>query len=160
MTGAPTPDIGPTPEEKKFLCDEMLGKLAKWLRLLGYDTTYLNTQDDGMLAHVAEQEGRILLTRDKQLAGRIKQGLYIVDEDPDYQLIQVFKVFGLSKDRALSLCSLCGYSLITVPKEKAYGKVPQKIYQLQTEFWYCSRCQKFYWRGSHYDKFTDRIEKL
>jgi hypothetical protein len=152
---------GPKPVEiPKFLCDEMLGKLAKWLRLLGYDTTYLQTQDDGMLVLVAEQEGRILLTRDKQLSTRVKRGLYLDSEDPDVQLIQVFKNYGLSKDRALTLCSVCGYSLITVPREKAQGKVPPKIYELQGEFWYCSRCQKFYWKGSHYDKITDRIDKL
>jgi hypothetical protein len=147
-------------EAHRFLCDEMLGKLAKWLRLLGYDTTYLNTTDDGMLALVAEQEGRILLTRDKQLSSRVKRGLYIDSDDPDLQLIQVFTKFNLSKDKALTLCSVCGYSLITVPKEKAYGKVPPKIYDLQEEFWFCSRCQKFYWKGSHYDKITDRIDKL
>jgi hypothetical protein len=161
MSGGLTPFTGPKPEEiPKFLCDEMLGKLAKWLRLLGYDTTYLNTTDDGMLALVAEQERRILLTRDKQLSSRVKHGLYIDSDDPDMQLIQVFSKFSLSKDRALTLCSVCGYSLITVPKEKASGKVPPKIYEIQKEFWFCSRCQKFYWKGSHYDKITDRIDKL
>ena len=161
MDGDLTPQLGPTPEElPKFLCDEMLGKLAKWLRLLGYDTTYVKSQDDGILVLVSEQEHRILLTRDKQLVTRVKRGLYLDSEDPDEQLMKVFLKFGLSKDRALTLCSVCGYSLITVPKENAMGKVPSKIYEIQNEFWYCSRCHKFYWKGSHYDKITDRIDKL
>jgi uncharacterized protein with PIN domain len=161
MDGGLTPLLGPKPQEMpKFLCDEMLGKLAKWLRLLGYDTSYLKSQDDGMLALVAEQENRILLTRDKQLSTRVKRGLYLESEDPDEQLMMVFTTYGLTKDKALTLCSVCGYSLITVPKERAFGKVPSKIYAVQSEFWYCSRCQKFYWKGSHYDKITDRIDKL
>ena len=144
----------------RFLCDEMLGKLAKWLRLLGYDTTYEKTKDDGLLIIMAEKEHRVLLTRDKQLSERMKGAFLIDSDDPDDQLIQVFSAFGLSKDKALTLCTVCGHVLNQVVKEKAKGRVPPKVFELQDEFWYCVRCDKYYWRGSHYDKITDRIEKL
>lgn len=156
MEGAVTPND----KEKRFLCDEMLGKLAKWLRLLGYDTTYEKTKDDGLLMIIAEKEGRILLTRDKVLSERAKGAVYIRSDDPDEQLVQAFRELNLSKDRALSLCSVCGHSLTQVVKEKAQGRVPPKVFDLNEEFWFCSRCKKFYWRGSHYDKITDRIERL
>jgi uncharacterized protein with PIN domain len=162
MNGALTPhEDGPGKgKDARFLCDEMLGKLAKWLRLLGYDTSYIKTKDDGILLVIAEQEGRILLTRDKALHQRAKDSAYILSDDPDEQLQQVFQDYKLSKDKALTICSVCGRSLRQVVKEKAEGKVPEKVYELQDEFWYCAKCHKFYWKGTHVEKIVGRIEKL
>ena len=157
MDGALTPEQG---GERRFLCDEMLGKLAKWLRLLGYDTSYIKTKDDGILMVIAEKEGRVLLTRDKELHIRCKNSTYIKSDDPDMQLEQIFREYGLSKDKALTMCSVCGRALQQVVKEKAEGKVPEKVYDLQDEFWFCSKCKKFYWKGTHVNKIVDRIDKL
>lgn len=158
LDGALTPEGGQG--EPRFLCDEMLGKLSKWLRLLGYDTSYIKTKDDGVLIVIAEKEGRILLTRDKELNKRCKRSSFIESDDPDEQLQQVFKEYGLSKDKALSICSVCGRALQQVVKEKAEGKVPEKVFELQDEFWFCNKCNKFYWKGSHVEKIVDKIDKL
>jgi len=157
MDGALTPEHG---GELKFLCDEMLGKLAKWLRLLGYDTSYIKTKDDGILMVIANKENRILLTRDKELHQRCAHSTFLKSDDPDLQLEQIFKEYGLSKDKALSMCSVCGRALQQVVKEKAEGKVPEKVYELQEEFWFCNKCNKFYWKGTHVNKIVDKIEKL
>lgn len=159
MEGAVTP-VGKEKKDPSFLCDEMLGKLAKWLRLLGYDTSYIKTKDDGILVIISQKEDRFLLTRDKELSKRTENACYIESDDPDMQLIQVFRKYGLSKDRALTLCSVCSQVLTPVVKEKAQGRVPDRVYELNDEFLYCGRCHKFYWKGSHYDKITDRIDKL
>ena len=144
----------------KFLCDHMLGTLAKWLRFLGYDTAYPGPLEDAALMETCAREGRVLLTRDKELASRAPNALRIQSEILEKQMEEVTKAFGLRTDRALSLCSLCNVQIVPLPREEARGQVPEGVFARQTEFWRCPSCHRVYWKGSHYDAMRRQIESL
>lgn len=144
----------------KFLCDHMLGTLAKWLRFLGYDTVYPGPIDDGDLKALAVRENRVLLTRDKELSGRVAGALYVGSDDLDEQFTQVVRAFSLDSGSAMSRCSVCNELIEAVPKEQAKGRVPEGVYSRQREFWFCRRCGKFYWQGSHYDAMWTKFREI
>ena len=144
----------------KFLCDHMLGTLAKWLRFLGHDTAYPGAAEDTELKALVEAEGRTLLTRDRELSGRVAGSVYVMSDDLDEQLLQVMGAFALPADLSLTRCSLCNTTLDDVPKEDARGKVPEKVLEHQEKFWHCPTCGRFYWQGSHWDNMTTRLHGL
>ncbi len=144
----------------KFLCDHMLGTLAKWLRLLGQDVTYPGPVGDNDLKAAAEKEGRTVLTRDRELAGRVPGGLYVASDDLDEQLLQVTRAFGIPPRLSAERCSVCNTPLESVPKADAAGKVPEKVLEFQQEFWRCPTCNRFYWKGSHWTRMEARLRAL
>jgi uncharacterized protein len=151
----------------KFLADRMLGKLAKWLRFLGYDTLYPSIEDDDELIKICRAENRILLTRDRNLVlskNKIQDlpGVcYVESDNPDLQLIQVVNDLDLKAgDKILSRCSDCNQEIVQVNKEQVKGNVPDGVYNRQDTFWYCETCDKYYWHGSHYDKILAKLESL
>lgn len=144
----------------RFLCDHMLGTLAKWLRFLGYDTLYPGPLDDGELKALAARDTRVLLTRDKQLGGRAPGSLYVEGDDLDEQFTQVVRSFGLNSENAMSRCSVCNELIERVPTEKAKGHVPEGVYSRQTEFWWCRQCGRFYWQGSHFDAMWAKFREI
>ncbi len=143
--------------EIRFVVDHMLGKLAKYLRFMGYDVYYPpRDMDDDEIIRVARKEGRIVITRDKELAIRTN-GIYIDSVDYREQLKIVVKKFNLhiDKDKFLSRCSICNEPLVKISKEEAREKVPEYVYQTHTEFYKCPKCHRIYWYGTH----TERIER-
>lgn len=144
----------------KFLCDHMLGTLAKWLRFLGYDTAYPGPLDDNGLKSLAAQEQRILLTRDHELSGRVPGALYIESDDLDEQFVQVVGGFHLTAEDALTRCSVCNVPIDSVPKEDAKGRVPNGVYSRHREFWRCRQCGRFYWPGSHFDRVLAKLQEV
>ncbi len=144
----------------KFIADNMLGKLAKYLRFLGYDTLYFSEdRGDDFIIEMAEKEDRIILTRDRELHKiAIKRGLRsILIEEMDFkkQLKFLKEKLNLSSENMLSLCSICNYPLRKIPREYAVGKVPEKVLEYADEFYICDKCGRIYWYGSH----TEKIEK-
>lgn len=144
----------------KFLCDHMLGTLSKWLRFLGYDTAYPGPLEDNEIATLATSEGRVLLTRDKELSGRIPSALYVESDDPDAQLAQVAGAYRLNAENALSRCSVCNVLIDPVRKEEAKGRVPDGVYSMYREFWRCRQCGRFYWHGSHVDHVLEKVREV
>ena len=144
----------------KFLCDHMLGTLAKWLRFLGYDTAYPGPLDDGDLKTLAAREDRVLLTRDFELNGRVPGSMYIESDDLDEQFVQVVCAFRLTAEGALSRCSVCNVPIEAVPKEEASGRVPDGVYSRQRDFWRCRQCGRFYWPGSHFDRVLAKLREM
>jgi uncharacterized protein with PIN domain len=151
----------------KFLADQMLGKLAKWLRYLGYDTLYPPTMDDDKLVKICRVQHRILLTRDRNLANSTNKhydlpGVYYIESDnPDLQLSQIIQDLNLKfDDSVLTRCGECNDRIIEVNKEQVEGKVPKGVYDRQDKFWWCKNCKRYYWRGSHYDQILAKIELL
>ncbi len=145
----------------KFLADNMLGRLATWLRLLGYDTTYLPQADDPELARIARAEDRILLTRDVELTRR--RGVHrvlIESEKVEEQLRQVFSAFGLSARQAFSRCAVCNVTLEETRKDRVRGEVPPYVFQTHDRFLRCPRCQRVYWRGTHWAHMLAQIEDM
>ena len=130
----------------------MLGKLARKLRILGFDTLYESSIEEEEVLEKAK--GRILLTRDKELAKRAG-GVYIESDDYREQLRTVAKKFGLSDENMLTRCSVCNEVLVPIDKEKIKDRVPKYVYEHHDEFYICPKCNRVYWYGSH----TERIEK-
>ena len=139
----------------KFLVDHMLGKLAKYLRFLGYDTYYpKNRMSDDDLIKIAKDEGRIIITRDKELARR-SGGFYVPSENYLEQLKMVIERYNLKDDMMLTRCSICNEILVPVNKERVKDKIPPYVYEHQNEFYICPKCGRVYWWGTH----TERIER-
>lgn len=147
-----------TPVEPRFLVDHMLGRLVTWLRLLGCDTLYAGAMEDAQIARQAQQEGRIVLTRDRELARRSNILSILVDsEHVDEQLAQVVRQCHISTAAASPRCTLCNGELADMPREQAQGRVPPYVYQTQQRFLLCSTCGHIYWQGTHWEGMTRRL---
>ena len=145
-------------EPLQLLADGMLGKLAKWLRLLGYDTAYDNAATDLELARRARAEGRILLTRDRELAGRRGlRTLLIQSEILEEQVREVQDALGPPPDPALSRCAVCNAALETVSSEEVADCVPPYVLRTQAEFRLCPGCRRVYWAGSHMEMMREQL---
>ncbi len=146
----------------RFVADHMLGRLAKWLRILGYDTVYSPSLDDPDLVRISQAEGRLLLTRDTGIARRKGVDCLLVNSDKlDEQLAQVVRHCGLHLDGELmSRCLRCNEVLDEVHRETARDRVPPYVWQTQSQFRRCPACSRLYWRGTHWDKMRERIAAL
>jgi hypothetical protein len=139
----------------------MLGTLAKWLRILGYDTLYDPRLDDHQLVRLARAEGRVLLTRDRPLAGRRGlRALLVASEDLDEQLRQVLVELELEPDRTYSRCPVCNGGLEAISHDEARAYVPPYVAQTQAEFKHCSSCGRIYWQGSHWQQMEEHLSRL
>ncbi len=140
----------------RLLADGMLGRLARWLRLQGYDTAYDNRADDLQLAHRARAEGRVLLTRDHELAARRGlRTLLIESEVLEEQLRQVRETLGPPPEPALLRCSVCNAVLEPVDDAQVADCVPPYVLRSHKEFKRCPGCGRVYWAGSHVERMKD-----
>jgi len=145
----------------RFLADAMLGTLARWLRILGYDTAYDAGLDDDGVVRLARGEGRIILSRDTGFLPRKGvQVLYVTSEILEQQIAQLLGAFRLPVDHPFSRCPVCNGVLKAVCKEEARGQVPTYVLQTQPEFHLCPSCQRFYWRGTHWQGMWNRVSSL
>ena len=146
--------------------DVNAGKLAKWLRILGYDTLFINGLDDDELIRIAINEGRILLTKDTGILrrrvvfnGELKLVL-IRDDDVKGQIRQVVQTLNLDHSRPFSLCLECNQPLIPREKEEVQNLVPPYVFKTQTQYVQCPSCHRIYWRGTHWQRMKGELEKL
>jgi len=145
--------------EYRFVVDHMLGSLARWLRMLGYDSFYNRDAGDAELFEIAEKENRIILTRDKELAER-GQGYFVPSTSLEDQLAAVGRRYGLSFRPDRIRCSVCNGELDGIEAAEVRELVPKKSLDNSTEFWRCGDCGKIYWNGTHWDKILERFQKL
>lgn len=145
----------------KFIADIMVGRLAKYLRMAGYDVLYTNTASDNQIIKKARETDRIVLTRDSLMLTRreFKKGtvkyLFIKDDKLKNQLNQIKSDLKVSLKPNLVRCIECNRKLIKVKKEDVKNKVPPYVYKTQQNFLYCKKCDKYYWRGTHYDNIRN-----
>lgn len=142
----------------KFIADVMLGKLAKRMRLLGYDVLYDNRADDNEIIRLALEQDRVILTRDTGLATRplAKNHFFIESDDPDEQLKQLVDHFSLLSARhSLTRCSICNESLTPISKSEAKDLVPEHVYKKHIGFFQCNTCRKIYWKGTHVESMRN-----
>ena len=140
------------PSNVQFAADVVLGSLAKWLRILGFDTFYSNNIDDNQLLETAWREKRILLSKDHQLIYGVnpKQALLIESKKMPQQLRQVVTAFHLNHFVALfSRCVDCNVQVVPIEKAAIKEKVPAFVYQNYDEFWVCPECRQVFWPGTH-----------
>jgi|YNPMSStandDraft_2_1061718.scaffolds.fasta_scaffold00068_33 uncharacterized protein with PIN domain len=141
--------------QEKFLADCMLGKLARWLRIAGYDTRYFRYAEDHKLIAIARFEGRILLTRDRALSQRAKEIAYFVQaESLEHQLKEVLTRFDLPLRLSLARCPDCNATLLDASFQEVKLKIPLFVSLSFQEFKKCPLCQKVYWPGTHWQKIT------
>jgi len=145
--------------EIKFIADVMVGKLARWLRVLGFDVAYSNTFEDDEIVRIAETEARVILTRDRGLAARriAAQCLFIQGDDHREQIRQVVTTFDLKRFNVFSRCLQCNALLQEIDKDAAFEKTPPYIYLTQDRFAQCPSCGRVYWRGTHTDDMLKRL---
>ncbi len=134
----------------RFIADTMLGRLARWLRLMGCDVEYPRRATDDELLFMALVERRKLLTRDVALAKKAGAAAYLVRANSLWdQLREVASQFGLRMELRLRRCPVCNGEVVEVPRESVEGAVPRYTFLTHRRFWRCSRCGKIFWRGSH-----------
>ena len=151
--------------EPKFVVDVNVGRLAKWLRAMGYDALFVPDIDDGGLVRTAQQEGRIILTRDRQLLERrvVTLGqIRVVLLRSDHFLLQLRQVtteLGLTAANDFTRCIECNAMLRNLDKEQVRDRVPPFVFQTQEEFKECPACHKVYWRGTHWRNMKHELTR-
>jgi hypothetical protein len=139
----------------------MLGRLARWLRLLGYDAAYEKDADDLHLARRARAEGRVLLTRDHALAARRGlETLLIASETLEEQIEQVQEDLGPPPGPALSRCNRCNVPLRDVSPEEVADRVPPYVLHTHDAFRHCPECGRVYWPGTHLERMSEQIDAV
>jgi uncharacterized protein with PIN domain len=153
----------PLADPPRFAADAMLGKLARWLRLLGFDTVYEPDIADEALVRRALNEGRIILTRDRGLpeAWRVSAIHLVSAERPLAQVREVAGEFDLvRRARLLTRCSRCNTLLIPATREEARDRVPPRVLASAQQLHRCPGCGRFYWTGSHVKRMRRMVEDL
>ena len=147
----------------RFVADIHLGKLAKHLRMLGFDTLYRNDYQDDELARISRRQGRILLTRDCGLLKRneVTHGYWIRSKSPIEQLQEVVRRFDLAgATTPFSRCLTCNEALSSVEKGEVIDRLQEETREVFSEFRTCRACGKIYWPGSHYQRMQNLIDRL
>ncbi len=145
----------------KFIADVMVGKLARWLRILGLDVAYSNKFEDDELLRIAEEENRIILTRDRGLASRrmTSRCLLIASDNYKEQVLQVITKFNLERFEIFSRCIECNSELQQVDKEDVFERVPPFVYLTQERFAMCPSCRRVYWHGTHAGEILKQLSR-
>ena len=150
-------------EDARFVLDGHLGRLAAYLRMLGFDCWYRRVVEDEELAMISASEGRILLTRDVGLLKRrqIQRGYCLRSDQPHLQLREVVRRYALAdRIHAFQRCMECNGQLRSVPKNEVADLLPPHTRATKDVFSRCDDCGKIYWRGSHYERMTGWIRDL
>ncbi len=151
------------PIEPRFLLDGHLGRLATYLRMLGFDCLYRNDYDDEQLAQIAQQEGRILLSRDRRLLMRttVTYGYCLRSLDLLEQLNEAIERFDLrSRLAPFHRCLRCNHPLEPVAKEVVLDRLEPLTKLYFDDFQICPACGQIYWKGSHYEKMQKLVEEI
>lgn len=161
---SPVLQVRPAPLRKvRFVLDTHLGKLASYLRMLGFDTLYSSDFIDDMLAEVSANEQRILFTRDRGLLKRneITHGYFVRNTDPPAQLVEILRRFDLFRFiKPFCRCMRCNGMLEVVSGEEVENCLPPRIRGHFNEFRLCRNCGRVYWKGSHYKHMEHFIRQI
>ncbi|HEU5237876.1 MAG TPA: Mut7-C RNAse domain-containing protein [Pyrinomonadaceae bacterium] len=149
--------------EVRFVLDNHLGKLATYLRLLGFDTLYRNDYNDEVLARVSVEEKRILLTRDRGLLkrGNITHGYCVRATAPEQQLMEVIRRFDLERATTpFNRCLVCNNFLESVSKEAVSERLLPEVREHYDDFQICRACDHIFWKGSHYKRMAQFVSRI
>ena len=154
-------------EGLKFIVDYNVGRLARWLRMMGYDTVLFTGDDDSHMIIIALRQERVILTRDTQImkrrvvtSGRIK-AILIESYEPEQQMRQVIESLNLDcQFRPFTICLECNQPLLETSKEQVKDRVPPYVFQTQSQYMECPACHRIYWKGTHWLAMTGLLEKF
>ena len=147
----------------KFIVDSMLGKLAKRLRLMGYDTCYDTKADDHDILKISNDEDRFIVTRDTQMAKIRGAKIFLIrstDLNEQLKELSKFAKIKLDSKQSFSRCPECNTPVKEVSKEEVKKIVPEFVYKTLDKFSYCAKCKKAYWQGSHYEKLVKELKNI
>ena len=151
----------------KFIVDTNAGKLARWLRVMGYDTVFFKGINDSVMVARALKEGRVILTRDTRImerglitSGRVK-AILIASDEPEQQLQQVVETLKLDCEfKPFSICLECNQPLEERTREEVKDRVPPYVFKTQNQYMECPRCRRIYWRGTHWTAMANKLKRL
>jgi len=150
----------------RFIVDTNAGKLARWLKMLGYDTLFINDVDDNELIAIALNDKRVLLTKDTQIMLRrvvtngMLKAVLIEDDNPKDQLRQVARMMNIDQERKFTRCLECNKLLVPKSKDEVRDLVPAYVFKTQSHYFQCPVCQRIYWRGTHWHRMNKEMEAL
>ena len=147
----------------KFILSKELGKLARWLRILGFDAVYFNQDNTAGLLLLALREQRLIITKNKSLYDTVSaKSVYIKEEELSRQLKKVVDSLSLKieEEKMFSRCAVCNQILEPVAKKEIEKRVPPYVYKTQEEFRVCRSCRRVYWPGTHWGNIKEAISKL
>ena len=153
----------PSVQRPRFLCDAMLGSLARWLRFFGFDTVFLEPgPEDRVLAEQANAEDRWLLTRDRELASVGPRTMLVRSEGLEDQLLEIFGRPDLRPEARLgnARCSECNSEIEDVSRDEVAKIVPPHVLATAPRFRRCTGCLRVYWPGSHGEKILERMKLI
>jgi uncharacterized protein with PIN domain len=153
--------------ETKFIADDNVGKLARWLRLIGYDTVLLKQKDDAQMIKLALDLSRVILTKDAHFmkrrlvtSGALKT-LHIEQDDPEVQIQEVVESLSLDYDfKPFSRCLECNQALVARDKKDVKDLIPARVFETQTQYTQCPACHRVYWPGTHWQAMRRKLRDL
>jgi uncharacterized protein with PIN domain len=157
------PVVGPMSVGAGFVLDVHLGRLAAFLRMLGFDAMYRSCFEDPELARISARESRVLLTRDRGLLMRneVVLGYWLRNTDSRLQVAEVVRRFGLvASFRPWTRCMACNALLQPISKAAVIGRIPPRTAECHDHFSECSGCARVYWQGSHYERMQRWVQEL
>jgi uncharacterized protein with PIN domain len=154
-------------KETKFIVDHNVGKLARWLRMMGFDSLFFDGDNDSDMVRRALAEGRVILTRDTEIMerrvvrnGRLK-AILIASEVPETQMRQLLASLDLKPHfRPFTRCLECNELLVEKTRKEVENKVPPYVFKTQTQYMECPACRRIYWRGTHWEAMIKKLELL
>lgn len=147
----------------KFILTKELGRLARWLRILGYDTLYYKGDKPSSLIIQALRDSRIMLTRNQRLPKACGVKIVLIEKEKiQAQIAEVLQKLEIkpNPDIMFSRCILCNVELKEIDKEAVKDKVPEYVFKTQTDFLTCPDCQRIYWQGTHWGNVRRCIEEI
>ena len=152
--------------EIKFIADNNVGKLARLLRMLGYDSLFFTSKDDNEMIALALKEDRVILTKDTQIAkrrlatsGKLKV-ILIKQEVPNAQILEVARTLNLNRLKPFSLCLECNQQLVPRKKEEVRDLVPIRVLNTHNQYTECPSCHRIYWEGTHWQAMAKKLQDL
>lgn len=147
----------------KFLLTKELGRLVRWLRIMGFDTEYFDSENKASLIITALREERIIVTRNKRLTK--SSGIKIVALEAElikHEIKELLQKLNLKPDdkQLFSRCIICNELLKSIEKEKVKDKVPEYVFKTQKEFVTCPKCQRIYWQGTHWGNVRQILKEI
>ena len=147
----------------KLLLTKELGRLAKWLRILGFDAEYSKESNPASLIIQALREERAILSRNHRLpAARGLKIIILKEEKIREQLREALKILAVEPSGQIMFkrCTICNVGLEPIAKEKVNGKVPEYVFKTQESFFICPKCNRIYWHGTHWGNVNSIIKEL
>ena len=142
-----------------LLLDAMLGELAKWLRLMGYDARFVPDTPDLVIVRLARKEGRTVLTQDRALSrSKAISAVFIQSDDLDQQIVQVQQEIGPPNEPVQPRCGVCNTVLESVNREAVQNRVPPYVWRTNDSFTECTTCNRVYWKGTHWEGISQKLE--